>query len=89
MQERIITITLTNDLTYVAMTRVSVMISSRCNDPIADRGGVVPLSAVCQKLKTEIESIFTPNSQATFEVWINEEAPPAGAEEDAWGVCIT
>jgi len=69
----------------IDIRRTRVMISSRCNDPFPRDGGEL-LSAVRQKLKDELEAaeLF---GQRLFQVWINEEAPPASGD-DGWEACM-
>lgn len=66
---------------------IRVMISSRCTDEIAFRGERAPLSVVRGVLKAELESerLF---SSPLFEVWINEDAPPAPGTDDSWDLCM-
>lgn len=67
--------------------KISVMISSRCTDQITFRGASVSLSDVRRALKAELEAeqLF---GSALFEVWINEDAPPAPGTDDSWNVCV-
>src|SRR5262245_50708873 len=64
---------------------MKVMVSSRCNDPFPRDGGE-RLSIVRQKLKDELEAaeLF---GQRLFQVWINEDAPPASGD-DGWDACM-
>jgi hypothetical protein len=73
----------------MALSRnIQVMISSRCKDgfPLNDKVSL-SLSDIRRELKDEIEGqkLFR---QKTFEVWINEDAPPAGGTWDSWETCI-
>jgi hypothetical protein len=65
--------------------RMKIMISSRCNDAFP-RDGAERLSVVRQKLKDELEAseLF---GQRLFQVWINEDAPPASGD-DGWDACM-
>lgn len=68
--------------------KIRVMISSRCNDRFPSGNPKAPtLSELRRKIKTEIESSLLFGTPA-FEVWINEEAPPQGANWDSWEVCL-
>ena len=67
--------------------RIRVMISSRCNDPIVYKGKQTALSTVRIDLKKALESEQLLGSEL-FEVWINEDAPPAAGTEDSWEHCI-
>ena len=62
--------------------RLRIMISSRCNDQFDGTA----LSVLRKRLKTEIEA-ETLFGSALFEVWTNEEAPPADAAGDSTEVC--
>jgi hypothetical protein len=64
---------------------MKVMVSRRCNDPFPRDGGE-RLSVVRQKLKDELEAaeLF---GQRLFQVWINEDAPPASGD-DGWDACM-
>jgi hypothetical protein len=68
---------------------IRVMLSSRCNDefpaPVANGG--LTLSEIRRDLKTTIESQRV-LGQALFEVWINEDAPPADHTADSWETCL-
>ena len=67
--------------------KIRVMISSRCTDQISFRGASANLSDVRLALKAELESEQLLGS-ALFEVWINEDAPPAPGTDDSWNVCM-
>jgi hypothetical protein len=67
--------------------KIRVMISSRCTDQIGFRGNRVALSEVRRVLKTELESEQLLGSPL-FEVWINEDAPPAPGTDDSWDLCM-
>lgn len=62
------------------------MLSSRCNDKFP-AGGATTLTDIRKELKAEIEEMEIADRKA-FEVWINEDAPPAGGTWDSWDVCI-
>lgn len=67
---------------------IRVMISSRCNDRFpAGIKSSQTLSELRKELKQEIEAqkLF---HQKTFEVWINEDAPPEGGTWDSWETCL-
>ncbi|MHC8334129.1 hypothetical protein [Pseudomonas sp. LB3P25] len=66
--------------------KIKVMLSSRCNDrfPI---GSEHTLSSIREQLKREIEGTKLFGKQV-FEVWINEDAPPADAMDDSWDTCL-
>lgn len=68
-------------------SRLTVMISSRCDDqfPIGKNGQ--SLSSIRKELKAEIEGLEV-FGKKVFEVWINEETPPQGGTWDSWDVCI-
>jgi hypothetical protein len=63
------------------------MISSRCTDQISFRGTSANLSEVRRALKADLEAEQLLGS-ALFEVWINEDAPPAPGTDDSWNVCM-
>lgn len=67
-------------------SKLRVMLSSKCDIPFAP-GVATTLTEIRRKLKTEIEDIEIAGRKA-FEVWINEDAPPAGGTGDSWDVCI-
>lgn len=62
---------------------IRVMISSRCNDPLLFRGKPSTLTDVRLALKTALEQQLLFETQL-YEVWINEDAPPAEGSADAW-----
>jgi hypothetical protein len=68
-------------------SKLSVMISSRCEDKFPSASSLRPLSEMRKDLKKEIEElqIF---GQEFFEVWINEETPPQGGTWNSRDVCI-
>ena len=67
-------------------TKISVMLSSRCTDqfPI---GSSTSLTDTRRELKKEIEQ-YTIGGKQIFDVWINEDAPPAGHTADSWEACL-
>lgn len=67
-------------------TKIRVMLSSRCLDnfPATDK---TKLTSIRKDLKKHIEAQTLLGRQA-FEVWINEDAPPADASLDSWEVCL-
>ena len=67
--------------------RIRVMISSRCNDPIKFHGETARLSDVRFQLRKELEEVKLLDSQL-FDVWINEDAPPAEGNRDSWETCL-
>lgn len=67
-------------------TKIRVMLSSRCNDEFPAGSGH-SLSDIRKTLKQEIEASKTLH-KALFEVWINEDAPPADATQDSWESCL-
>jgi hypothetical protein len=68
-------------------TAIRVMISSRCSDRIQFMGREVPLSGVRLELKASLEAEPLLGSQI-FDVWINEDAPPAEGSADSWENCM-
>ncbi len=69
------------------MQKINVMISSRNADELDYNGIKVPLSTVRKALKVELEEAQLFGEQV-FEVWINEDAPPAEGTEDGWSECM-
>lgn len=67
-------------------SKIRVMLSSRCNDLFPDKGKT-RLSGIRRTLKKEIEAQKV-LGQTIFEVWINEDAPPADATNDSWEACL-
>lgn len=67
-------------------SKLRVMLSSRCNDKFP-AGATTTLTDIRRDLKKEIEGMEIAGQKA-FEVWINEDAPPAGSTWDSWDVCI-
>jgi hypothetical protein len=67
--------------------KIRVMISSRCTDQINFRGARANLSDVRRALKADLEAQQLLGSEL-FEVWINEDAPPAPGTDDSWNVCM-
>lgn len=66
--------------------RIKVMLSSRCNDHFPANSDQT-LSLIRVELKREIEATRLFGKQV-FEVWINEDAPPADAMDDSWDACL-
>ncbi|MFZ3038979.1 MAG: DUF4062 domain-containing protein [Polynucleobacter sp.] len=68
------------------LNKIKVMISSRCDDRFPEKSGE-KLSQTRLKIKREIELVKI-GGESIFEVWINEDAPPADATNDSWEVCM-
>lgn len=68
-------------------SKLTVMISSRCDDNFPIDKTDQPLSKIRKELKDEIEELEV-FGKKVFEVWINEETPPQGGNWDSWDVCI-
>lgn len=67
--------------------KISIMISSRCNDSISYDGKASTLSVVRKELKKELEkSKFL--DQLILDVWINELAPADEGSTDSWDTCL-
>lgn len=70
-------------------SNLRVMISSRCDDPFPPgKKGNSKLSSIRKEMKAEIEAIEV-FGKKVFDVWINEDAPPASGTEDSWEHCLT
>lgn len=67
--------------------KIRVMISSRCNDAIEFNGEQATLSDVRRQLKLELEEALLLGSPI-FDIWINEDAPPAEGTQDSWETCL-
>ena len=67
-------------------TKIRVMISSRCNDTVALER-VATFSDLRRRLKEELGQEELLDSRL-FDVWINEDAPPAEGSVDAWEECL-
>ena len=70
-----------------APKRIRVMISSRCVDEILFNGRQSSLSDVRKTIKADLEAELLLGSEL-FEVWINEDAPPAPGTDDSWEACM-
>jgi hypothetical protein len=70
------------------MSRIQVMISSRCDDPVPDGETEKLLSDVRLELQRDVESLLVLDGRPSFEVWISETAEPAGGDHDAWEECM-
>lgn len=68
-------------------SKLTVMISSRCDDNFPMNKTGQPLSKIRKELKDEIEELEV-FGKKVFEVWINEETPPQGGNWDSWEVCL-
>ncbi len=68
-------------------SKLTVMISSRCDDNFPVNKTGQPLSKIRKELKDEIEELEV-FGKKVFEVWINEETPPQGGNWDSWDVCL-
>lgn len=66
--------------------KLTVMLSSRCKDLFPGPGGR-SLSDIRADLKKEIEGATVLGRQI-FDVWINEDAPPAEGRDDSWDHCL-
>ncbi|EJN31877.1 hypothetical protein PMI35_01158 [Pseudomonas sp. GM78] len=66
--------------------KIKVMLSSRCNDHFPAESDQT-LSDLREQIKREIEAsqLF---GKPVFEVWINEDAPPADGTQDSWDTCL-
>jgi len=69
------------------LSKLRVMISSRCDDYFPIDQKITTLSSIRKTLKKEIEAMEIAGKKA-FEVWINEEVPPQGGTWDSWDVCM-
>ena len=67
-------------------TKIRVMLSSRCNDLFPDKS-TTTLSDIRKNLKKKIEAQRV-LGRSVFDVWINENAPPADASLDSWETCL-
>ncbi|MDH1500350.1 DUF4062 domain-containing protein [Comamonas terrigena] len=65
---------------------IKVMLSSRCMDPFSTDSGMT-LTDLRRELKADIESVQI-LGRKLFEVWINEDAPPAEGTQDSWDTCL-
>ncbi|MDH1181927.1 DUF4062 domain-containing protein [Achromobacter mucicolens] len=70
----------------MAKPLIRVMLSSRCLDSFPT-GSESTLTDLRKELKTEIESAHV-LGRKLFEVWINEDAPPAEGTQDSWETCL-
>src|ERR1700730_9433440 len=70
-----------------APKKIRVMISSRCLDEISFQGKRASLSDVRKALKVDLENKQLLGSEL-FDVWINEDAPPAPGTDDSWEACM-
>lgn len=69
------------------MKKIKVMLSSRCDDPVSFKKQKHLLSELRQDLKDMLEKdAFLGTS--LLDVWINEDAPPAAGDENAWEHCL-
>jgi hypothetical protein len=74
-------------LMTMAQDKIRIMISSRCKTSFLYKGKSQPLSKVREDLKKELLTcaLF---GKLLLEVWINEDAPPAGLEKNLWDHCL-
>ena len=63
------------------------MLSSRCTDTVELDSRMVQLTELRRRLKTELE-VEVLFGRQLFDVWINEDAPPAAGTEDSWEHCL-
>lgn len=66
---------------------LKVMLSSRCDSIIPFSDGSKTLTLLRTELKQELEAT-TFLGQSLFEVWINEDAPPAPGDDTSWEQCL-
>lgn len=71
----------------VSLSKLRVMISSKCKDTFPAGKKSPTLSDTRKALKQEIEALQIAGRPA-FEVWINESEPPQGGNWDSWDVCL-
>lgn len=69
-----------------ATRKIRIMISSQCNRAFPKAGRT--LTAIRQDIRDKLESAALFGTPL-FEVWINEDAPAAGLEENSWEKCLT
>lgn len=62
------------------------MISSQCRREFPKGGRT--LTEIRQSIRDRLEAA-TLLGESLFEVWINEDAPPAGLDENSWEKCLT
>lgn len=70
----------------MAKSLIKVMLSSQCIEAFP-AGSETKLTDLRRDLKTEIESVEV-LGRKVFEVWINEDAPPAEGTQDSWDTCL-
>jgi hypothetical protein len=70
----------------VRIRPITVMISSQCKRQFPAGGR--SLTEIRQALRDQIEDVKL-FGQRLFTVWINEDAPAAGTEENSWEACLT
>lgn len=70
----------------MAKSLIRIMLSSRCLDSFPAGSGTT-LTDLRKELKAEIESVQI-LGRRPFEVWINEDAPPAEGTQDSWDACL-
>jgi hypothetical protein len=66
---------------------LKVMLSSRCDSQIPFADGAMSLTELRTSLKKGLEEA-TFLDQSLFEVWINEDAPPATGGDTSWEQCL-
>lgn len=70
------------------ITKLKVMLSSRCEDDVPFTDRTVKLTDFRVELKTHLEGLALGAELELFEVWINEDAPPAQGTEGSWEHCL-
>ena len=65
--------------------KIRIMISSQCKRAFPKGGRT--LTAIRRDIRDKLEAA-TLFSTPLFEVWINEDAPPAGLEQNSWEKCL-
>lgn len=66
--------------------KIRIMISSQCKRAFPKGGRT--LTAIRQDIRDKLEAA-TLLGTPLFEVWVNEDAPAAGLEENSWDKCLT
>lgn len=66
---------------------ITVMLSSRCNDPIQYNNATATLSDVRKDAKQAIED-FEIGGEKLYKCWINELAPSEEGTDDSWEKCL-
>ena len=73
--------------TYFEIDPLTLMVSSRCTDPVQFDGRLQPMSVVREAIKAELEGLCFGEEQV-FRVWIHEHEAVTPGDMTSWDKCM-